>query len=216
MNRTITLGLVQHCCTNNIQENLDKAIEGVRDAAQQGANLVLLQELHNTQYFCQQESADNFSYAESIPGPTTDIFAELAAQLNIVIVTSIFERRSAGLYHNTAVILDGKKGIVGTYRKMHIPDDPDYYEKYYFTPGDFEPGQRGFQPIDTSVGRLGVMVCWDQWFPEAARLMSLAQTYYFTPPQSAGIKMMMLWNRPVNMKPGLLFNAPTPSQMVYP
>ena len=186
MNRTITLGLVQHCCTNNIQENLDKAIEGVRDAAQQGANLVLLQELHNTQYFCQQESADNFSYAESIPGPTTDIFAELAAQLNIVIVTSIFERRSAGLYHNTAVILDGKKGIVGTYRKMHIPDDPDYYEKYYFTPGDFEPGQRGFQPIDTSVGRLGVMVCWDQWFPEAARLMSLAGAEILLYPTAIG------------------------------
>jgi N-carbamoylputrescine amidase len=149
-------------------------MDGVRSAAQQGAQLVVLQELHATHYFCQQESAENFKYAETIPGPSSDKFAQLAAELDIVIVASLFERRTAGIYHNTAVVLDGQRGIVGTYRKMHIPDDPDYYEKYYFTPGDYEFGQQGFKPIDTSVGRLGVLVCWDQWFPEAARLMALA------------------------------------------
>ena len=186
MGRTITLGLVQHACTDDPQENIRRALDGVRSAAKQGANLVLLQELHNTLYFCQRESSENFRFAESIPGPTTDTFCELAAELNLVIVTSIFERRSAGLYHNTAVIIDGDNGIVGKYRKMHIPDDPDYYEKYYFTPGDFEPGQQGFEPIDTSIGRLGVMVCWDQWFPEAARLMTLAGAELLLYPTAIG------------------------------
>lgn len=174
MKRPITLGLVQHACSTDPAENLQKTISGVRAAVQQGAQLVLLQELHVTHYFCQQESRDNFKYAESIPGPTSDQLAQLAAELDIVIVASIFERRAAGIYHNTAVVLDGSHGIVGIYRKMHIPDDPGYYEKYYFTPGDYEPGQQGFEPIDTSVGKLGVMICWDQWFPEAARLMALA------------------------------------------
>lgn len=174
MNKTITLGLVQHTCTPDPASNLKKTIDGVRAAAQQGAQLVLLQELHATHYFCQQESAENFKYAESIPGPSSDQLAHLAAELDIVIVASIFERRAAGIYHNTAVVLDGQHGIVGTYRKMHIPDDPDYYEKYYFTPGDYEAGRQGFEPVDTSVGRLGILVCWDQWFPEAARLMALA------------------------------------------
>lgn len=174
MKKNLTLGLVQHTCSTDLAANLEKTIDGVRAAAQQGAQLVLLQELHATHYFCQQESADNFKYAEPIPGPSSDQFAQLAAELDIVIVASIFERRAAGIYHNTAVVLDGQRGIVGTYRKMHIPDDPDYYEKYYFTPGDYEPGEHGFEPIDTSVGRLGVMICWDQWFPEAARLMTLA------------------------------------------
>lgn len=174
MKKTITLGLVQHTCNTDLASNLKKTIDGVRAAAKQGAQLILLQELHATHYFCQQESADNFKYAESIPGPSTDQFAQLAAELNVVIVASIFERRTAGIYHNTAVVLDGQRGIVGTYRKMHIPDDPDYYEKYYFTPGDFDAGIHGFEPIDTSVGKLGIMICWDQWFPEAARMMTLA------------------------------------------
>lgn len=186
MKKKITLGLVQHACNTDPSNNLKQTIEGIRDAAQQGAQLVLLQELHATHYFCQQESADNFKYAESIPGPSSDQFAQLAAELNIVIVASIFERRTAGIYHNTAVVLDGKHGIVGTYRKMHIPDDPDYYEKYYFTPGDYTAGQCGFEPIDTSVGRLGIMICWDQWFPEAARLMALAGAEILLYPTAIG------------------------------
>ena len=186
MNKNVTLGLVQHTCTTDLTNNLKKTVDGVRAAAQQGAQLVLLQELHASHYFCQQESAENFNYAESIPGPSTDQFTQLAAELNIVIVASIFERRTAGIYHNTAVVLDGKHGIVGTYRKMHIPDDPDYYEKYYFTPGDYESGQHGFEPIDTSVGRLGIMICWDQWFPEAARLMALAGAELLLYPTAIG------------------------------
>ena len=174
MKKTITLGLVQHACTTDPVKNLKKSVDGVRAAVRQGAQLVVLQELHATHYFCQQESADNFKYAEPIPGPTSDQLSQLAAELDIVIVASIFERRAAGIYHNTAIVLDGQRGLVGTYRKMHIPDDPNFYEKYYFTPGDYESGVQGFEPIDTSVGRLGVMVCWDQWFPEAARLMALA------------------------------------------
>jgi N-carbamoylputrescine amidase len=167
--KTIKVGLVQHSCPSDTTQNLATAIQGIRDAAAQGAQLVLLQELHNTLYFCQQEQVANFDYAEKIPGPTTEKLAALADELNIVIVASLFERRSAGLYHNTAVVLDTDKGLVGSYRKMHIPDDPGFYEKFYFTPGDL-----GFTPIDTSVGRLAVLVCWDQWFPEAARLMALA------------------------------------------
>ena len=184
--KTITLGMVQHRCNDDSNNNLDKSIAGIRKAAAQGANLVLLQELHNSLYFCQTESPDNFRHAESIPGPSTETFATLSAELDIVIVASLFERRSAGLYHNTAVILDGKRGIVGQYRKMHIPDDPGYYEKYYFTPGDAESAAEAFQPIDTSVGRLGVLVCWDQWFPEAARLMALAGAELLLYPTAIG------------------------------
>jgi N-carbamoylputrescine amidase len=178
--KNILLGLVQHACNKQAADNLKQSIAGVRAAAKQGAQLVVLQELHGTHYFCQQQNADNFQYAESIPGPSSEQFSQLAAELNIVIVISIFERRAAGLYHNTAIVLDRQRGIVGQYRKMHIPDDPSYYEKYYFTPGDHlsrqqvEQGAQGFEPINTSAGRLGIMVCWDQWFPEAARLMSLA------------------------------------------
>jgi N-carbamoylputrescine amidase len=182
--KTITLGLVQHRCSDD--NNLDKSIAGIREAAAQGANLVLLQELHNSRYFCQQESPDNFRYAETIPGPSTEALATLSAELDIVIVASLFERRSAGLYHNTAVVLDGKRGIVGHYRKMHIPDDPGYYEKYYFTPGDAESAAEAFQPIETSVGRLGILVCWDQWFPEAARLMALAGAELLLYPTAIG------------------------------
>lgn len=175
----ITLGLVQQRCTADTQENLNKTINGIHEAAQRGANLVLLQELHTSLYFCQEESTENFNLAETIPGTTTEILSELAKELNIVIVASLFERRAAGLYHNTAVVLDTDKGIIGTYRKMHIPDDPGFYEKFYFTPGDYQTDQEdkslaGFRPVDTSIGKLGVLVCWDQWFPEAARLMTLA------------------------------------------
>jgi len=186
MKETMTLGLVQHACNHEPSDNIKKSIEGVRSAAQQGANLVLLPELHSTRYFCQQELIDNFAYAETIPGPTSDRFSQLAAELDIVIVASIFECRAPGLYHNTAVVFDGKRGLIGKYRKMHIPDDPDYYEKYYFTPGDYESEKQGFQPINTSVGRLGIMVCWDQWFPEAARLMTLAGAELLLYPTAIG------------------------------
>lgn len=142
--------------------------DGITSLAQRGAELIVLQELHNSLYFCQVESVDNFDLAEPVPGPSTDFYGQLAKQLNVVIVTSLFERRAPGLYHNTAVVMERDGTIAGIYRKMHIPDDPAYYEKFYFTPGDL-----GFHPIQTSVGRLGVLVCWDQWYPEAARLMAL-------------------------------------------
>jgi N-carbamoylputrescine amidase len=169
MHDTITLGLVQHSSNNDPANNLEKSINGIHAAATQGAQLILLQELHATHYFCQQETIAHFDLAEPIPGPTTTRLAKLAAELDVVIVASLFERRAAGLYHNTAVVLDRRQGLVGRYRKMHVPDDPGYYEKFYFTPGDL-----GFQPINTSVGCLGVLICWDQWFPEAARLIALA------------------------------------------
>ena len=155
-------------CTPNVEFNLQKLAKGIAQAAQRGAELVVLQELHNTPYFCQMENPDLFDLAESIPGPSTDFFGTLARQFGVVIVASLFERRAAGLYHNTAVVIEKDGTIAGKYRKMHIPDDPAYYEKFYFTPGDL-----GFEPIDTSVGRLGVQVCWDQWYPEGARLMAL-------------------------------------------
>lgn len=162
------VGLIQMSCTPNVEFNLQKLAKGIAQAAQRGAELVVLQELHNTPYFCQTENPDLFDLAEPIPGPSTDFFGTLARQFGIVIVTSLFERRAAGLYHNTAVVIEKDGTIAGKYRKMHIPDDPAYYEKFYFTPGDL-----GFEPIDTSVGRLGVQVCWDQWYPEGARLMAL-------------------------------------------
>lgn len=147
---------------------MTRLAEGIADLAKQGAQLIVLQELHNSLYFCQTEDVNLFDLAEPIPGPSTDFFGEIAKRLDVVIVTSLFERRAAGLYHNTAVVIERDGSIAGKYRKMHIPDDPAYYEKFYFTPGDL-----GFHPIDTSVGRLGVMVCWDQWYPEGARLMAL-------------------------------------------
>ena len=169
MTNTLTVACVQHACTHNREQNLAASIAGIRDAAQRGARLVLLQELHTGVYFCQTEDTANFDRAESIPGPSTHILGALAKELGIVIVASLFERRAAGLYHNTAVIFEHDGTIAGKYRKMHIPDDPGFHEKFYFTPGDL-----GFTPIATSVGRLGVLVCWDQWYPEAARLMALA------------------------------------------
>lgn len=167
--KKIRVGLVQQTCSGDRAMNLEQTIAGIRNAAQQGARLVLLQELHTSLYFCQTEDTRCFDLAESIPGPSTAQLGKIAAELNIVIVASLFERRAAGLYHNTAVVLESDGSTVGTYRKMHIPDDPGFYEKFYFTPGDL-----GFTPVNTSVGRLGVLVCWDQWFPEAARLMALA------------------------------------------
>jgi N-carbamoylputrescine amidase len=168
MNRRLKIGLVQQACSKDRIQNLATSITGIRDAQARGAQLVLLQELHTGVYFCQTEDTQRFDQAESVPGPTSDALSTLAKELGIVIVASLFERRAAGLYHNTAVVLDSDGKIAGCYRKMHIPDDPGFYEKFYFTPGDL-----GFQPINTSVGRLGVLVCWDQWYPEAARLMAL-------------------------------------------
>ncbi|MCI5758022.1 MAG: carbon-nitrogen hydrolase [Bacteroidales bacterium] len=156
-------------CQADAQANKEKLATHIAEAAAQGARLVVLQELHNTPYFCQTENVEHFNLAEPIPGPSTDFFGEVARRHHIVLVTSLFERRAAGLYHNTAVVFESDGTIAGKYRKMHIPDDPAYYEKFYFTPGDL-----GFRPIDTSVGRLGVQVCWDQWYPEGARLMALA------------------------------------------
>ena len=166
---TLTVGLIQQANTIDIERNIEKLSQNIRRCADQGAQLVVLQELHNSLYFCQTEDTDRFDLAEPIPGPSTKHFGALAKELGIVIVTSLFEKRAPGIYHNTAVVMERDGTIAGKYRKMHIPDDPAYYEKFYFTPGDL-----GFQPIDTSVGRLGVLVCWDQWYPEAARLMALA------------------------------------------
>ncbi len=161
-------GLIQQHNTADTQDNRRRLAESIRALARQGAELIVMQELHNALYFCQTEQVDLFDLAEPIPGPSTDFFGALARELGVVIVTSLFERRAPGLYHNTAVVLEKDGTIAGKYRKMHIPDDPAYYEKFYFTPGDL-----GFRPIQTSVGRLGVLVCWDQWYPEAARLMAL-------------------------------------------
>ena len=166
--KEIKIGFLQQHNTADTKNNLLRLAEGISDLAKRGAQLIVLQELHNSLYFCQTEDVNNFDLAEPIPGPSTRFFGELAKQLGVVIVTSLFEKRAPGLYHNTAVVLENDGHIAGTYRKMHIPDDPAYYEKFYFTPGDM-----GFHPIQTSVGKLGVMVCWDQWYPEAARLMAL-------------------------------------------
>jgi N-carbamoylputrescine amidase len=179
--RKLTVGLVQHACSEDRRQNLDKTIAGVREAARAGAKLVLLQELHTGVYFCQAEETRRFDQAETIPGPTSEELSTLAKELGVVIVASLFERRAAGLYHNTAVVLDSDGRMAGRYRKMHIPDDPGFYEKFYFTPGDL-----GFNPIDTSVGRLGVLVCWDQWYPEAARLMALAGAELLLYPTAIG------------------------------
>ena len=166
--RTIKVGLVQQANGADFRQNLEKLSANIADVAARGAELVVLQELHNTLYFCQTEDTACFDLAEPIPGPSTGFYGELARQLGIVLVTSLFEKRAPGLYHNTAVVIERDGTLAGRYRKMHIPDDPAYYEKFYFTPGDL-----GFMPIDTSVGRLGVQVCWDQWYPEGARLMAL-------------------------------------------
>ncbi len=162
------IGFLQQHNVADVQQNILRLCEGVSDLARRGADLVVLQELHNSLYFCKVEDVGNFDLAEPVPGPSTKLYGEVARQCGVVLVTSLFERRAPGLYHNTAVVLEKDGSIAGIYRKMHIPDDPGYYEKFYFTPGDL-----GFRPIQTSVGRLGVMVCWDQWYPEGARLMAL-------------------------------------------
>lgn len=167
--RKLNIGVVQQSCTADIAANFTKTLENIRKLAAQGAELVVLQELHRGLYFCQQEISDHFDQAETIPGPSTEALGNLARELNVVIVASLFEKRGVGLHHNTAVVIERDGSIAGMYRKMHIPDDPGYYEKFYFTPGDL-----GFNPIQTSVGKLGILVCWDQWFPEAARLMAMA------------------------------------------
>ena len=166
--KTLKIGIVQQHNTADVNNNRERLAQQIASLARQGAALIVLQELHNSLYFCQTENVELFDLAEPIPGPSTDFYGQLAREHGVVIVTSLFERRAAGLYHNTAVVMERDGSIAGTYRKMHIPDDPAYYEKFYFTPGDL-----GFHPINTSVGCLGVMVCWDQWYPEAARLMAL-------------------------------------------
>ncbi len=166
--KTLKVGIIQQHNTSDIADNRQRIAEKIRRLSKNGAKLIVNQELHDSLYFCQTENVDLCSLAVSVPSEATDLYAALAKEMGVVIVTSIFERRAAGLYHNTAIVYEADGGIAGRYRKMHIPDDPAYYEKFYFTPGDL-----GFKPIDTSVGRLGVLVCWDQWYPEAARLMAL-------------------------------------------
>lgn len=177
----IKIGILQLHNTGNVEDNKKRLAEYITDLAQRGAQLIVLQELHNSLYFCQVEDVNNFDLAEPIPGPSTLFFGKLAKQLGVVIVTSLFEKRAQGLYHNTAVVIEKDGSIAGKYRKMHIPDDPAYYEKFYFTPGDM-----GFKPIDTSIGRLGVLVCWDQWYPEAARLMALQGAQMLIYPTAIG------------------------------
>ena len=175
------IGIIQQTCSADIQANKEKLAANIADVAQQGAELVVLQELHNSLYFCQTENTQLCDLAEPIPGSSTEFYGAIAARLGIVLVTSLFERRAPGLYHNTAVVFEKDGTIAGTYRKMHIPDDPAYYEKFYFTPGDL-----GFHPIQTSVGKLGVQVCWDQWYPEGARLMALAGAELLIYPTAIG------------------------------
>jgi N-carbamoylputrescine amidase len=181
MTNEVSIGLVQQSCTANTNHNLEQTINYVNTLASQGARLIVLPELHRSLYFCQTENRENFTLAESIPGPTTEALAAVAKEHSLVIVASIFERRTKGLYHNTAVVIENDGQIAGVYRKMHIPDDPGYYEKYYFTPGDL-----GFKTIDTSLGKIGVLVCWDQWYPEAARLTALAGADLIVIPTAIG------------------------------
>ncbi len=180
-NKRLTIGIVQQRNGSGVEENMERLEEKILGLAREGAQLVVLPELHNSLYFCQTESVDQFDLAEPIPGPSTLFYGELARRAGVVLVTSLFERRAPGLYHNTAVVFDSDGTMAGKYRKMHIPDDPAYYEKFYFTPGDL-----GFEPISTSVGKLGVLVCWDQWYPEAARLMALAGAELLIYPTAIG------------------------------
>ena len=177
----IRTGMLQQHNVADMKENIQRLVEGIEDLARRSAQLIVLQELHNSLYFCQVEDVNNFDLAEPIPGPSTQLYGQLARKFGVVIVASLFEKRAPGLYHNTAVVLEKDGTIAGMYRKMHIPDDPAYYEKFYFTPGDM-----GFHPIDTSVGLLGVLVCWDQWYPEAARLMALQGAQILIYPTAIG------------------------------
>ena len=182
--KELKIGILQQHNVADTRTNMKRLAEGIADLAHRGAELVILQELHNSLYFCQTENVENFDLAEPIPGPSTDFYGGLARRLGVVLVTSLFERRAAGLYHNTSVVIEKDGSIAGRYRKMHIPDDPAYYEKFYFTPGDL-----GFHPVDTSVGRLGVLVCWDQWYPEAARLMALQGAEILVYPTAIGYEI---------------------------
>ena len=175
------IALIQQSNTASYSENIAKLEQNIRTCTAQGAELIVLQELHNGLYFCQTEDPAVFEQAETIPGPSTESFGKLAKELNVVLVLSLFEKRAPGLYHNTAVVIEKDGTIAGKYRKMHIPDDPAYYEKFYFTPGDL-----GFEPVQTSVGKLGVLVCWDQWYPEAARLMAMAGAEILIYPTAIG------------------------------
>ena len=179
--KILKVGMVQQSCTANRTRNLQESIKGIREAAKQGAELVLLQELHTDPYFCQTEDTQVFDLAESVPGSSTHELGQVAKENAVVVVASLFERRAPGLYHNTAAVLERDGTLAGIYRKMHIPDDPGYYEKFYFTPGDL-----GFEPVQTSVGKLGVLVCWDQWYPEGARLMALAGAELLLYPTAIG------------------------------
>ncbi|WP_315390750.1 carbon-nitrogen hydrolase [Prevotella denticola] len=179
--RELKIGILQQHNVADTKTNTERLAEGITGLAHRGAELVVLQELHNSLYFCQTENVENFDLAEPIPGPSTDFYGNLARELGVVIIASLFEKRAPGLYHNTAVVIEKDGSIAGKYRKMHIPDDPAYYEKFYFTPGDL-----GFHPVDTSVGRLGVLVCWDQWYPEAARLMALQGAEILVYPTAIG------------------------------
>jgi len=181
MAKTIKIGLVQHACTDNLDQNINASIQGIESLAQQGTQVVVLPELHRSLYFCQTEDSHNFELAETIPGPSTTTLSAIAKAHQVVIVASLFERRAAGIYHNTAVVLDTNGEIAGMYRKMHIPDDPGYYEKFYFAPGDL-----GFAPIKTSIGKIGVLVCWDQWYPEAARLSAMGGADFIVIPTAIG------------------------------
>lgn len=176
MNRKVNIGLVQMSCTSNVEDNFQKAVDGIREAAAKGANIVCLQELFKSLYFCDVEDHKNFALAEAIPGPSTESLSALARELNVVIIASLFEKRAHGLYHNTTAVLDADGAYLGKYRKMHIPDDPGYYEKFYFTPGDASQGNTdvdGYRVFDTKFAKIGVLICWDQWYPEAARITSL-------------------------------------------
>jgi N-carbamoylputrescine amidase len=177
----VQVGLVQMSCTSNKQENLDKAIVKIREVAAQGAQVVCLQELFTSLYFCDEENYDNFQLAETIPGPSTDALSVIAAELNVVIIASLFEKRAAGLYHNTTAVLDADGAYLGKYRKMHIPDDPGFYEKFYFTPGDL-----GYKVFKTKYAKIGVLICWDQWYPEAARLTALMGADFLVYPTAIG------------------------------
>lgn len=180
-NEDIRVGLVQQANGPSVDANVEKLRANIKMCAAEGAQLVILQELHNSLYFCQTEDTSNFDLAEPIPGPSTHAFSQLAADLGIVLVASLFEKRAPGIYHNTAVVIERDGTLAGKYRKMHIPDDPAYYEKFYFTPGDL-----GFEPISTSIGKLGVLICWDQWFPEAARLMAIKGAQLLIYPTAIG------------------------------
>ena len=178
---TISVGLVQMACSPDVSKNLEKAVDSIRAAAKQGAQIICLPELFLTQYFCQTEDPDNFSLAEPLPGPTSTTLSNLAKELQVVLIVPLFEKRTQGIYHNTAIVIDADGSIAGTYRKMHIPDDPCFFEKFYFTPGD-----TGFKSFSTRYGKVGVLICWDQWFPEAARLTALSGAQFLFYPTAIG------------------------------